>query len=115
MCIALPMRIVAIVDAAAHLVEVAPDPLTAPDRAAREIVSAALLVEDEPGLAALVGGWGVTHAGFLLARLDEADARSRLDVFAALDDAAAAMSAGRAGSLVADAEDGSPVCAFTQG
>lgn len=85
MCIALPLRIVEVLDEAARLVAVAPEGDVAADRASREVVSAALLVDDAAGLADLVGGWGLVHAGFLLARIDEEDARSRLAVFAAMD------------------------------
>lgn len=97
MCLALPMRIVAVVDRTARTVRIAPDAAVADDRAAEEIVSAALLVEDEAGLDALVGGWGVAHCGFLLQRLSEDDARSRLDCFVAMDAAAGVMAERDAG------------------
>lgn len=87
MCLALPMRIVEVVDAAARTVRIAPDAAVAADRAGEEIVSAALLAGDENDLRALVGGWGLAHSGFLLARLEADDARSRLDLFEAMDGA----------------------------
>ena len=86
MCLALPMRIVEVVDVAARTVRIAPDATVAADRAGEEVVSAALLVAAEADLDALVGGWGIAHSGFLLARLEEDDARSRLALFVAMDD-----------------------------
>ncbi|NLH81804.1 MAG: HypC/HybG/HupF family hydrogenase formation chaperone [Phyllobacteriaceae bacterium] len=86
MCLALPMRIVEIVDAEAKTVRIVPDATVAADRAGEEIVSAALIVADADDLPALVGTWVVAHSGFLLARLDDDDARSRLALFAAMDD-----------------------------
>lgn len=91
MCLALPMRIVAVADAAARTVLIAPAPTIAADRAADEIVSAALLVEGDAALEALVGGWGIAHAGFLLERLSEEDALSRLALFEAMDRTVDAM------------------------
>jgi len=87
MCLALPMRIVEVVDVAARTLRIAPDDTVAADRAGEEVVSAALLVTDEAELDGLVGGWGIAHCGFLLARLEEDDARSRLALFVAMDDA----------------------------
>jgi hydrogenase assembly chaperone HypC/HupF len=76
MCIALPRKVVAIAD---------PDRLrvVVDDGKDRETVSAALVADG--GLEALLGRHVVAHAGFVLEVLDEADARSRLSVFAALD------------------------------
>ncbi len=87
MCIALPMKIVEVVDRAERTIRIVPDASTAADWAGEEVVSAALVVEDAEQLDGLVGGWGIVHAGYLLARLDEEDARSRLALFAAMDGA----------------------------
>lgn len=86
MCLALPMRIVEIVDGEAKTVRIAPAETIAADRATEEVVSAALIVDDPDALSALVGAWGLVHSGFLLARIDDDDARSRLALFAAMDD-----------------------------
>lgn len=91
MCLALPMRIVAVEDAGARTVRLVPASTIAEDRATTEVVSAALLADDEASLASLVGGWGVAHAGFLLQCLDEEDARSRLELFEAMDRAVGAI------------------------
>lgn len=80
MCIALPMKIVAVADPDA-------DParravlVQGPD-GAREEASAALL--DGVALPALIGRWAVVHTGFILTLMDADDARSRLAVFAAM-------------------------------
>jgi len=86
MCLALPMRIAEIVDREARTVRILPDRTIAGDRAGAEVVSAALIAADPGELDALVGTWAVAHSGFLLACLDEDDARSRLALFAAMDD-----------------------------
>lgn len=91
MCLALPMRIVAVEDSAARTVRIAPASTIAGDRATVEVVSAALLAEDDASLEALVGGWGVAHAGFLLQCLSDEDARSRLVLFEAMDRAVGAI------------------------
>ncbi|MCW2285419.1 hydrogenase expression/formation protein HypC [Rhodoblastus acidophilus] len=85
MCIALPMKIVDVVDEGARTVRLVADARIARDRGGEQIVSAALLAESPDALRGLVGCWGVAHGGFLLSRLDEADALSRLDIFVAMD------------------------------
>jgi len=87
MCVALPMKIVEVVDAQAKTVRIVPDATTASDRAGAEVVSAVLVTDEGEALEDLVGGWGIAHAGFLVSRLDEAEARSRLAIFAAMDGA----------------------------
>jgi hydrogenase expression/formation protein HypC len=79
MCIALPYRIVSVVDAARMLVAVAGD-----DESDREVVSAALVVTPEQPVEQLVGAFALVHAGFAISLIDEAEARSRGQVFAAL-------------------------------
>ncbi|NVO15255.1 MAG: HypC/HybG/HupF family hydrogenase formation chaperone [Rhodoplanes sp.] len=81
MCIALPRKVVAVVDPARAIVALAADDGAAGEA---ETVSAALLVDDERGVDALVGAWMLVHAGFALAVIDEEDARSRLQMFAAM-------------------------------
>ncbi|ABD90083.1 HypC/HybG/HupF family hydrogenase formation chaperone [Rhodopseudomonas palustris] len=79
MCIALPCKIVAVADSALMLVAVA-----AEGESAHEIVSAALLVSPQRPVEDLVGAFVLIHAGFAISRIDEAEARSRQQVFAAL-------------------------------
>lgn len=49
-----------------------------------EIVSAALVVTPDLSVEQLVGAFVLIHAGFAIALIDETEARSRLQVFAAL-------------------------------
>ena len=79
MCIALPCRIVAVVDSARMLVTV-----TAEVAGSEEIVSAALVATPDLPVEKLVGAFVLIHAGFAIALIDEVEARSRLQVFAAL-------------------------------
>jgi hydrogenase expression/formation protein HypC len=79
MCIALPYRIAAVVDAALMLVAVVGD-----DEADREVVSAVLVVTPDQPVEQLVGAFALVHAGFAISLIDEAEARSRSQVFAAL-------------------------------
>lgn len=85
MCIALPMKVLEVVDWSARTVRILPDPAIARDRAGAEIVSAVLLAETDDSLRALVGAWVIVHGGFILAKLDDEDARSRVDLFVAMD------------------------------
>ncbi len=73
MCIALPVKIVAILAETDSVVVEGP--------AGREEVSAALVADGSE----LLGRWAVVHAGFVLSLMDEAEARSRLSIFAAMD------------------------------
>lgn len=88
MCIALPRKIVAVVDAARALVAVAGDDPGGESNTDPEIVSAVLITEPGADVTALVGTWTLVHAGFALTSIDEDDARSRLQVFAAISGAA---------------------------
>ena len=81
MCIALPYRIVAVVDVALTLVAVAG---VADGEADRETVSAVLVVTPEQTVEQLVGAFVLVYAGFAISLIDEAEARSRQQVFAAL-------------------------------
>ena len=74
MCLVIPKRIVAILDANEPTVVV-------DGPGGREEVSAALV----SGTSDLLGRWAVVHAGFILSFLAEDDARSRLAVLAAMD------------------------------
>ena len=79
MCIALPRRILTVVDMAHAQVAVEDEAGTG-----QEIVSAALLVTPESPVESLVGAFALVHAGFIISMVDEAEAQSRLQVFAAL-------------------------------
>lgn len=82
MCIALPYQILAVVDVGRMMVDVAK--VDGGD-ADHEIVSAALIVTPERPLDQLVGTYALIHAGFAVSLIDEEEARSRQQVFAALD------------------------------
>ena len=79
MCIALPRRIMAVVDASRALVAVEDEPLTG-----QETASAAMLVTPERPVASLVGAFALVHAGFIISLVEPAEAQSRRQVFAAL-------------------------------
>lgn len=86
MCIALPVRIVAISDPKAQRVVVE-------SRRGTEDVDAALVMVPGQAVSALLGCWALVHAGFVLSLIDDEDAQSRLAMFAAMggdvvDDAA---------------------------
>ncbi|TBW40336.1 hypothetical protein EYW49_03905 [Siculibacillus lacustris] len=80
MCIALPMRIAEVVDPVARLVAV----VDGRDGSGREVVSTTLAVAITRPLDELIGGWALVHAGFLLELIDAVEARSRLQMFAAM-------------------------------
>lgn len=86
MCIALPVRVTEVVDAARGIVAVVPGHGVAADRGGREEVSAVLIAGDAAALDGLVGCWGLVHAGFLMQVIDEGDALERLAVFATMDE-----------------------------
>ena len=74
MCIAVPVKIVAVLNEAESLVLVE-------GTDGREEVCAALVCDGSD----LLNRWAVVHSGFVLSLLDDADARSRLAFFAAMD------------------------------
>ncbi|WP_170145683.1 HypC/HybG/HupF family hydrogenase formation chaperone [Rhodoplanes elegans] len=82
MCIALPRRIVAVVDRDRFMVALAPEASAGPGDA--DTISVSLLADGPAAADALVGAWVLVHAGFALAIVDAEDARSRLQVFAAM-------------------------------
>lgn len=84
MCIAIPMEIVAIVDAARLVVRLAGSDGRTED------VSAALVAETGSDGSDLLGRWALSHAGFVLSLIDADEARSRLAVFAAMSGLAVA-------------------------
>jgi hydrogenase expression/formation protein HypC len=78
MCIAFPVKIVAVLDAknATVLVE---------GTHGQEEVSAALVADPAQLGTDLLDRWAVVHSGFVLSLLDEQEAHSRLAIFAAMD------------------------------
>jgi len=77
MCLAIPARVVQIVDHADELAQV--------DVAGvRRTVSVALLGEDR--LDALVGEWVLVHVGFALSRIDEREAHATLELLREMGD-----------------------------
>lgn len=78
MCIAVPVKVCEVLDPQRGLVIVE-------GAHGREQVNAGLIAEGADALAALIGRWVVVNTGFVLSVLEDEDARSRLDIFAALD------------------------------
>ena len=72
-------------------VRIAPDDAVAGDRAAEDVVSAALSIASVADLAALVGRWVVAHSGFVLQILADDDAQARLALFVAMDGSVGAL------------------------
>lgn len=79
MDIALPCKVVAIADTERMLVTVKSE-----TGEGREIVSAALVLAPGRLVDELVGAFVLIHAGFVIALIDEAGARLRLQLFAVL-------------------------------
>ena len=79
MCISLPCKVLSVVDPALMSIAVSGDEEDCP-----EIVSAALVVTPERPVEHLLGAFVLIHAGFALSLISEAEARSRLEVFAAM-------------------------------
>lgn len=71
MCLAIPARVVQIVDDAEELAQVEVGGV-------RRVVSVGLL--DGGAAEGLVGEWVLIHAGFALARVDEHEARATLEL-----------------------------------
>jgi hydrogenase expression/formation protein HypC len=78
MCIAVPVKIVDILDETDFIVQVE-------GSCGREEVCATLVAEDGQDAADFLGRWAIVHSGYILSLLDDEDARSRLAVFAAMD------------------------------
>ncbi|HXP96222.1 MAG TPA: HypC/HybG/HupF family hydrogenase formation chaperone [Telmatospirillum sp.] len=74
MCIAVPVKIVTVLNETESLVLVE-------GTNGREEVCAALVSDGTN----LLNRWAVVHSGFVLSLLDDEDARSRLSIFAAMD------------------------------
>ena len=77
MCLGIPGRIVAIVDAAAALAMVEVGGVRRP-------VSVAFTLDERPA-DACVGEWVIVHAGFALSRIDAAEAARTLELLEELE------------------------------
>lgn len=71
MCLGIPARIVSIRDEVACLA-------VADVAGVRRLVNMTCVLDDQHSLAACVGDWVLIHAGFAMARIDEAEARKTL-------------------------------------
>jgi hydrogenase expression/formation protein HypC len=80
MCLAIPGRVVEIVDAGRQIVK-------AEVSGVRRNISAELLGKDGETNCARVGDWVLIHAGFALARINEEEAAATTQLFQAMADA----------------------------
>ena len=77
MCVSIPGQVTEITDAANRLARVNVAGVT-------RLVSLACIVDDEHPVESCVGDWVLIHVGFAMSRIDEAEARKTLELFAAL-------------------------------
>ena len=77
MCVCIPGQVTEITDAANRLARVNVAGVT-------RLVSLACIVDDEHPVESCVGDWVLIHVGFAMSRIDEAEARKTLELFAAL-------------------------------
>lgn len=77
MCVCIPAQVTTITDAANRLA------LVSVGGATRQ-VSLACIVDAEHPVESCVGDWVLVHVGFAMSRIDEAEARKTLELFAAL-------------------------------
>ena len=77
MCVCIPAQVIAITDAANHLA------LVSVGGATRQ-VSLACIVDAQHPVASCVGDWVLVHVGFAMSRIDAAEAKKTLELFAAL-------------------------------
>ncbi|WP_029011330.1 HypC/HybG/HupF family hydrogenase formation chaperone [Azospirillum halopraeferens] len=89
MCLGIPGRIVAIVDAAAGLA-------TVDVSGVRRTVDVQCVAEPGGTPDQLVGRWVLVHVGFALSIIDEEEARATLEVLAAIGEAEVEIAAIRA-------------------
>ena len=76
MCLGIPVKIIAINDAAKMLA-------LAEVKGVRREVNVALVCEPGESLEALIGVWVLLHVGFAVVRIDEAEAQITLDLLGA--------------------------------
>jgi hydrogenase expression/formation protein HypC len=79
MCVCIPGQVTAITDAANRLA------LVSVSGVSRQ-VSLACIVDEQHPIESCVGDWVLIHVGFAMSRIDEAEARKTLELFAALGD-----------------------------
>lgn len=77
MCVCIPGQVTEITDAANRLARVNVGGVT-------RQVSLACIVDDDHSVESCVGDWVLIHVGFAMSRIDEAEARKTLELFAAL-------------------------------
>jgi hydrogenase expression/formation protein HypC len=77
MCICIPGQVTEITDAANRLARVNVGGVT-------RQVSLACIVDDDHPVESCVGDWVLIHVGFAMSRIDEAEARKTLELFAEL-------------------------------
>ena len=77
MCVCIPGQVTEITDAANRLARVNVAGVT-------RQVSLACIVDDDHPVESCVGDWVLIHVGFAMSRIDEAEARKTLELFAAL-------------------------------
>lgn len=82
MCLGVPARIIAIVDAVRMLA-------VADILGERREVNLSCIVEPGEALSDQIGQWVLVHLGFALSRVEEADARITLDLLRQVDEAEA--------------------------
>ena len=77
MCVCIPGQVTEITDAANRLARVNVGGVM-------RQVSLACIVDDDHPVESCVGDWVLIHVGFAMSRIDEAEARKTLELFAAL-------------------------------
>ena len=77
MCVCIPGQVTEITDAANRLARVNVGGVT-------RQVSLACIVDDDHPVESCVGDWVLIHVGFAMSRIDEAEARKTLELFAVL-------------------------------
>ena len=80
MCLAIPGRIVEIVDTKKKLA-------TADFNGVRRVINITCVVSDDRPASACVGDWVLVHVGFAMSRIDEAEATATLSVLNQLAEA----------------------------
>ncbi len=92
MCLGIPGRITAIVDAQAMLASVEVSGV-------RRTVDVVCIADRGRGLDELIGAWVLVHAGFAMSIIDEQEAAATLKVLTEIGEADAEIEAMRTGSI----------------